>query len=81
MKKLTALLLCTVLILSFCAGAFALEPGSANHFNVMLVVDATGSMRHSDPTGLRYDSLRLFLGLLTEKGNNVGAVVLMTVSC
>ncbi len=77
MKKLAAFLLCIVILLTLCTGAFAeyAELGESNHFNVMLVVDATGSMRNSDPTGLRYDALKLFLGLLTEKGNNVGAVV------
>ena len=51
----------------------------ANRYNVMLVVDKSGSLRDidgvgTDPDGLRFDALRLFLGLLTEKGNNVGLI-------
>ena len=53
---------------------------NVNRFNVVLVVDKSGSLLDhygggTDPHGLRFDALRLFLGLLTEDGNNVGAVV------
>lgn len=62
-------------------GLAAAEETSAemNRFNVVLVIDKSGSlgMGHggSDPDGLRFDAMRLFLGLLTERGNHVGAVV------
>ncbi len=51
-----------------------------NRFNVVLVIDKSGSLRDingfgTDPDGLRFDALRLFLGLLTESGNNVGTIV------
>ena len=51
----------------------------ANRYNVALVVDKSGSLRNvdgvgTDPDGLRFDALRLFLGLLTEKGNHVGLI-------
>lgn len=47
--------------------------------NVMLVIDGSGSLTNkktaTDPDGYRYDAIDLFLALLTENGNNVGAVV------
>jgi hypothetical protein len=53
---------------------------SAKHFNVMLVTDGSGSLittkgDATDPNGLRYDAVDLFLGLLTNSGNYVGAIV------
>ena len=84
-KNLTAaafaLLLCLLLTFPLSGPARAEAPGEEiNRFNVVLVVDKSGSLRDqmghgTDPDGLRFDALRLFLGLLTERGNNVGAVV------
>lgn len=84
-KKLTAaaltLLLSLLLVIGLPRAAQAewskTEP---KRYNVVLVVDKSGSLacqgeQGTDPDGLRYDALRLFLGLLTESGNNVGAVV------
>ena len=76
-----ALLFSLSLLLGLPGSARAEAPGDAvNRFNVMLVVDKSGSLRNqrghgTDPDGLRFDALRLFLGLLTESGNNVGAIV------
>ncbi len=82
-KKGSALLLAFLLLLSLMPGSFASaeEPNAdVNRFNVVLVIDKSGSLRDTngqgtDPDGLRFDAMRLFLGLLTERGNNVGAVV------
>ena len=82
-KKSGALLLALLLLLSLMPGSFASaeEPNAdVNRFNVVLVIDKSGSLRDAngqgtDPDGLRFDAMRLFLGLLTERGNNVGAVV------
>ena len=76
-----ALLLSLSLLLGLPGSALAEAPSDAvNRFNVVLVVDKSGSLRNqrghgTDPDGLRFDALRLFLGLLTESGNNVGAIV------
>lgn len=45
-----------------------------NRFNVVLVTDASGSMKETDPDGLRFRSMASFLYLLTLEGNNVGSV-------
>ncbi len=52
---------------------------TANRYNVVLVMDKSGSLRDTDgvgtdPDGLRFDAMKLFLGLLTETGNNVGTI-------
>lgn len=50
----------------------------ATQFNVVLAVDGSPSLvggKGTDPNGVRYDAVELFLGLLTDKGNNVGAIV------
>lgn len=48
-------------------------------YNVELVIDGSGSLVSgsgaTDPEGLRYEAINLFLALLTNKGNNAGAVV------
>ena len=83
-QKLLASVLALVLVLTL-AGRFPTAAGAeensslANRYNVVLVMDKSGSLCNNegigtDPEGLRYDAMRLFLGLLTEKGNNVGVV-------
>ena len=81
-KRFTALLLTLALAALLASPALAvtqLSSASVNRYNVMLVIDGSGSLTQTsaptDPTGLRYDSLKLFLGLLTNSGNNVGAIV------
>lgn len=50
-----------------------------SRFNIMLVIDGSGSLvMHNgatDPQGVRYDAIDLFLALLPNRGNNVGAIV------
>ena len=78
---LLTLALCLSLTVSWAGFASAEENSSvANRYNVVMVIDKSGSLRDergigTDPEGLRYDAMKLFLGLLTETGNNVGAVV------
>lgn len=79
-RKLCTYLLVAVLVLStVCIGASAAATQEAVRMNVMLVIDGSGSLtsRNSgtDPRGLRYDAIDLFLALLTNSGNNVGAIV------
>ncbi len=69
------LLLALVLTLAPAGGVKAAETAEVQRLNVMLVIDGSGSLKRTDPTGLRYDALNLFLALLTNSGNNVGAIV------
>ena len=87
-KRLTALLtLVLLLALLLPSYAFAEAPGqaaealpsgTANRFNVMLVLDASVSMNESDARGYRYEAIRLFNNLLPNEGNALGGVVFST---
>ena len=76
-----ALVLAVTLVLGvFCIDRASAAPTTeATRMNVMLVIDGSGSLTNqktaTDPQGYRYDAIDLFLALLTENGNNVGAVV------
>ncbi len=75
MKKLTALLLGAVLGFgSVIPVKAAAEENKANKYNVVFVVDESGSMRTTDKNQFRYDSLDLFLGLMSQQGNYAGSV-------
>lgn len=53
--------------------------GKLTQFDIVLVIDGSGSLVYedtaTDPNGLRYDAINLFLALLTNEGNDVGAIV------
>lgn len=55
--------------------ASAVDTPNANRMNVVFVMDESGSMSKTDAGSLRYDAMDLFLGLATESGNYMGAVV------
>lgn len=53
---------------------------TVKHYNVMLVIDGSGSLvggegGGTDVQGYRYRALDIFLGVLTNEGNKVGAIV------
>ena len=48
---------------------------TSNRFNVVFVLDSSGSMQSTDPEQLRFAAVSLFMGLLAEKGNYLGGVV------
>ena len=64
-----------VMVCGIVTGYAAETATSANHFNVVFVVDASGSMKQTDGALWRYESMDLFLGLATDEGNRIGAVV------
>lgn len=51
------------------------EEKSMNYYNVVFVTDASGSMNDTDPKRYRNDAISIFMGLLSDGGNNVGNVV------
>ena len=72
---LLAALLCAALL---CPAALAAETTGSNRFNVEIVLDASGSMQKTDPSGYRYEAIRLFTNLLAERGNVLGGLVFST---
>ena len=78
-RTLTLLLLLAILVTVAVPVSAAAESDTAiNRYNVMLVLDASGSMNTTDPYGLRYEAINLFTNLLAEEGNVLGGVVFST---
>ncbi len=73
LKRICAFLTALVLVLISGYMVFADEP--TNKFNVVFVMDASGSMNKTDSDGLRYEAMDLFLSLLANNGNYVGDVI------
>ena len=55
--------------------AYSQDATIKNRFNVMIVLDASGSMKQTDPEGLRFEAIRQFVYLLADGGNSVGHVI------
>lgn len=62
-------------MLSFAAVGNAAGTKTMNKFNVVLVTDASGSMKQTDPNQYRFEAIDLFVGLISNGGNYVGSVV------
>ena len=77
-KGFVSIILICFFSLSFVNTVFAVEDSMTNKFNVVIVMDASGSMADTDPNGYRFEAVSQFVNLLTETGNNVGAVVFST---
>lgn len=71
-------LVCTLLLSIPCVQVNAETETSNNRFNVVIVLDASGSMKNTDPDGFRYEAISQFTGLLAEQGNVLGGVVFHT---
>lgn len=80
MRRLLSLFLMCAITLSFPLIKANAKSGDSrnNRFNVVIVLDASGSMRSTDPNGFRYEAIRQFTGLLAEQGNVLGGVVFHT---
>lgn len=77
-KKLCGLLVALLCIALLSTVALAEERPGGNHFNVEIVLDASGSMQKTDPSGYRYEAIRLFVNLLAERENVLGGIVFST---
>jgi len=63
-------------VIGFPAGTVsAASKKTANNMNVVFVLDGSGSMAATDRYKLRFEAMDLFLGLSTETGNYMGAIV------
>lgn len=76
-RFILTLILAIIMVLS-CSPAMAAELPGHNRFNVVIVLDASGSMRKTDPYGYRYRAITQFANLLAEQGNRLGGVVFHT---
>ena len=46
----------------------------SNKYNVVFVMDASGSLNQTDPDEYRFEAMDMFIGLLANSGNHVGTV-------
>lgn len=76
--KTVSFALTVVMLITVCMLSVSAEQKTSNRFNVVFVLDASGSMEDTDPNNLRFDATKLFLGLLANDGNYVGSVVFST---
>lgn len=79
-KKLLALLVVvTVIAAGFVtSNADGTAESGVNKFNVVLVLDASESMKKTDPDGYRYEALEQFIFMLADTDNYLGCVVFDT---
>ena len=72
---LSVLLLCCSLV-----PAYAVDDGDGitNRYNVVVVLDASGSMKRTDSENLRFEAISQFVNLLAEEGNWLGGIVFDT---
>lgn len=79
-RKVGVLLLMVVMMLTGTVPAFASQSiaQTAKRYNVVLVIDGSGSLTTANGTdinGYRYKAIQAFLGVLTNDGNKVSAIV------
>lgn len=75
-RKIQCVTIAIILSMAMFILTMAAEDNStANRYNVVFVMDGSGSMTETDSEGWRYEAIELFMGLLTDVGNNVGEVV------
>lgn len=78
-KLFAVMLFALVLIItSFAGGQSVMAEETKDgdtHYNIEIVVDASGSLQITDPEDNRYTAIDIFLQTLRENGNNVGSVV------
>lgn len=79
-RRMMALLLVFMIALTMSIASVGAtnETENNNRFNVVIVLDASGSMKSTDPQGHRYEAISQFTGLLAEQGNVLGGVVFHT---
>lgn len=77
-KKLSTLVIAGILCVTSVMCVFAKRPEktkvTGNKYNVVFVIDESGSMKKTDADKLRYEATDLFLGLMTQEGNYAGTV-------
>ena len=77
-SRVMALLLVLAVLCSLAISGVSAAQSGQNRFNVVILLDASGSMAYTDPANLRYDAIRQFTNLLAQQGNVLGGVVFHT---
>ena len=75
LKKLLSVLMClTLLTTGLLSNVVAKDKKNVNRYNVMIVLDNSKSMKYTDPNGLRFEAINMFVNLLAETDNYLGSI-------
>lgn len=77
-RVVVALMLLVVFVSLISPEKIKAKDEPANRFNVVIVLDSSGSMGHTDPEKYRFEAIDQFVTLLAEHGNYLGGVVFST---
>lgn len=73
--RVLALLVMVCIFASFVSVGAKAADTSGKRYNIMLVIDGSGSLKTTDKLGMRYELIGDLLGVLENNGHNVGAMV------
>lgn len=76
-NRIIAMVNCIIMVFAVLLSTigYAEAVKSMNKYNVVFVTDTSGSMKHTDSEGYRFEAIDLFVGLISNGGNSVGSVV------
>lgn len=74
-KRIFAFIVTALVIIGCLSPAISVSADGTGKHNFVIVLDASGSMKQTDPSDLRYDALQQFLFNLNDSGDYVGDVV------
>lgn len=75
-KNIICILLAMMMLITMSIPAYAADNDALirNRYNVVFVTDVSGSMKDTDPNGLRYEAIKRFVALMAQQGNCAGSV-------
>lgn len=78
MKKVLSVLTLLVMVCTMLVPAFAVGSEHANGYNVIIAMDASGSLKETDPNNYRLNAVNLFIHLLSNDNNKLGCLSFST---
>ncbi|MGH4122407.1 MAG: vWA domain-containing protein [Clostridium sp.] len=73
-NRLMAFIIVLTLQISWVVSVFAKPSAEVSNLDVIFVLDASGSMKTSDPQEIRTEAIKMFLDMCGTSGNKVGLV-------
>jgi Ca-activated chloride channel family protein len=71
-KNRLILIIALLFIFLFTAPYYAYADKNTSGISAVMLLDSSGSMRRSDPNGVRFDAVRLFIDMCHIKGDSIG---------
>ncbi|EHQ90914.1 vWA domain-containing protein [Desulfosporosinus youngiae] len=77
-KSMIVFLILSVFLVTICLNPVTARSSSDDHnqavINLVIVLDRTGSLQHSDPNRLSQEAAKLIIDLMVQKGSKIGLV-------